>query len=94
MNKEPFTKPSLEQALAHLKNLRDDDIDVSDAPEWTAEMLTRAELRMPSARKSQIALRVDGDVINWFRENGKGYQTRMNAVLRAYVEAQKTKSAA
>ncbi len=39
--------------------------------------------------KKAISLRVDLDVLEWFRETGKGYQTRMNAVLRAYMEAQK-----
>jgi uncharacterized protein (DUF4415 family) len=37
--------------------------------------------------KQQIALRVDADVLAWFRKGGKGYQTRINAVLRSYMEA-------
>ncbi len=40
--------------------------------------------------KTQIALRVDDDVLSWFREQGAGYQTRMNAVLKAYRNAHKT----
>ena len=39
--------------------------------------------------KRQVTVRLDGDIIEWFKETGKGYQTRMNAVLRIYVEAQK-----
>ncbi|MBA2468881.1 MAG: BrnA antitoxin family protein [Chloroflexia bacterium] len=39
--------------------------------------------------KRQVTVRLDGDIIEWFKETGKGYQTRMNAVLRSYVEAQK-----
>ena len=39
--------------------------------------------------KQQITLRVDGDIIDWFKATGKGYQTRINKVLRRYVEAQK-----
>ena len=38
-------------------------------------------------RKTQIALRVDGDVLAWFKAQGKGYQSRINALLRAYMEA-------
>jgi uncharacterized protein (DUF4415 family) len=38
--------------------------------------------------KQAISLRIDQDVLAWFRERGPGYQTRMNAVLRAFVEAQ------
>ncbi len=44
---------------------------------------------MPKAKKS-ISLRVDPDVLSFFKANGKGSQTRMNAVLRAYMNAQKT----
>jgi len=38
--------------------------------------------------KQAISLRIDQDVLRWFRERGPGYQTRMNAVLRAFVDAQ------
>jgi uncharacterized protein (DUF4415 family) len=41
------------------------------------------------ARKIHTGLRIDEDVLAWFRAHGPVYQTRMNAVLRAYVEAQK-----
>jgi len=39
--------------------------------------------------KTSVHLRLDTDVVEWFRSRGKGHLTRMNAVLRAYVEAQK-----
>jgi len=39
--------------------------------------------------KQQLTLRLDQDVIDWFKGTGKGYQTRMNAILRSYVSAQK-----
>ncbi|MBA3274943.1 MAG: BrnA antitoxin family protein, partial [Chloroflexia bacterium] len=39
--------------------------------------------------KRQVTVRLDGDIIEWFKKTGKGYQTRMNAVLRSYVEAEK-----
>lgn len=41
------------------------------------------------APKKAISLRVDPDVLDWFRKQGKGYQSRMNAVLRSYMEAQR-----
>ena len=41
----------------------------------------------PAPRKAAISLRLDADVLDWFRAQGAGYQTRMNAVLRAYMEA-------
>jgi uncharacterized protein (DUF4415 family) len=38
--------------------------------------------------KQAISLRIDQDILAWFRERGPGYQTRMNAVLRAFVDSQ------
>ena len=52
-------------------------------------------LRMGLARpepKTQVALRLDADVVTWFRQFGPGYQTRIGAVLRAFVDAQKSRS--
>lgn len=40
-------------------------------------------------RKELFSLRIDADVIEWFRSQGAGYQSRMNALLRAYMEAHK-----
>jgi uncharacterized protein (DUF4415 family) len=52
----------------------------------------RAELIPPIAqRKSSVHLRVDSEVLDWFRDRGKGHLTRMNAVLRAYYEAHRGK---
>ena len=55
----------------------DGDFDWSNA---------RVELPGP---KQQLTVRLDKDVIDWFRSQGRGYQTRMNAVLRRFVEAQR-----
>lgn len=44
---------------------------------------------VPPKIKSPISIRVDEDVLRWFKRQGKGYQTRMNAVLRAYMEHRK-----
>ena len=48
--------------------------------------IARKGLPQP-ARKAAISLRVDPEVLDWFRTQGPGYQTRMNTVLRAYMEA-------
>ena len=69
--------------------LRDDQIDYSDHPKWTPEMFARAVVRrglQPAPRKRQLTLRIDDDVLEWFRRRGPGYQTRINALLRAYME--------
>jgi uncharacterized protein (DUF4415 family) len=63
-----------------------------DAPEWTPEMFARAVARKglkPVAKKALLSLRIDSDVIAWFKAQGSGYQSRMNALLRAYMEAHK-----
>jgi len=63
-----------------------------DAPPWEPAMFARAVARKglkPIARKRLLSLRVDSDVIEWFRAQGRGYQSRMNALLRAYMEAHK-----
>ncbi len=47
-----------------------------------------ARKRLPQAgRKEAISLRLDPDVLDWFKTQGPGYQTRMNIVLRAYMDA-------
>jgi uncharacterized protein (DUF4415 family) len=77
---------------SELANLSDAEIDYSDIPELDAEFWQNAELRVP-ANKERITLRVDRDVLEYFRRSGQGYQTRINAVLRAYVEMQQEKNA-
>lgn len=42
------------------------------------------------ARKQQITLRIDRDILAWFRDHGKGYQGRINAVLKSYVSQQRS----
>jgi uncharacterized protein (DUF4415 family) len=70
--------------------MRDEDIDFSDIPPVTAEQFARAVVRVglkPVPPKQQITLRLDADVLEWFRARGTGYQTQINALLRAYMEA-------
>jgi len=73
--------------------MKETDIVIdNDAPSWTPEMFARAIVRKglkPVARKSLLSLRIDSDVLEWFRAKGRGYQSRMNALLRAYMEAHK-----
>jgi uncharacterized protein (DUF4415 family) len=75
-----------------LKKMSDKDIDLSDSPELTPDMFARAIVRRglkPVARKAQLTIRIDQDVLDWFRQKGAGYQTQINALLRAYMEAHK-----
>ena len=70
--------------LAKLAARPDSAIDFSDIPELT-EKFWRNAVRNPFYRpiKQQLTLRLDADVIAWLRRQGKGYQTRANALLRA-----------
>ncbi len=77
---------------ARLDAMADKDIDLTEAPEVSPEMFARAMVRRglkPVERKAQLTLRVDSDVLEWFRKQGQGYQTKINALLRAYMEAHK-----
>ena len=67
--------------------LTDADIDTSDIPPLDDNFFANAELRMPEPKKV-ITIRLDADVLDWFKSQGSGYQTRMNAVLRMYMERQ------
>ena len=74
--------------LKALSKLKDSKVDYSDIPELSASFWKKAKLIMP-ASKQAISLRVDDDVLQWFKGQGRGYQSLMNAVLKSYVEAKK-----
>ncbi len=69
--------------------MKDDDIDYSDIPELGDDFFKNAVLRMPE-KKAVITLRLDKDVLSWFKSKGRGYQTQINALLRSYMKAKKT----
>lgn len=89
--------------LAALAAMPDEQIDYSDAPSLPDAVWTKAgkaPLRRAGATwsegsaelshtKKQISLRIDAEVLEFFKRTGRRYQSRMNAVLRAYVEAHK-----
>lgn len=67
-------------------------IDLSDIPEIPPTAFARGLVRKglkPVGRKAQVTLRIDAEVMDWFRARGRGYQTRINLVLKAYKEAHK-----
>jgi len=67
--------------------LQDQDIDYSDSPKLTPDFFAKAT-RWPG-NKELISLRLDPDVLAFFRNQGRGYQTVINTLLRRYMEAQK-----
>src|SRR5271165_2694402 len=76
--------------LKRIDAMRDEDIDYSDIPKQGPEFFKNAIL-WPGPKK-QITLRVDPDVLTFFRKHGRGYQTTINAVLRKYMEARKQRT--
>ena len=68
-----------------LAKLEDEQIDTSDVPELGDEFFARAELHVPP--KQTVTMRLDVDVLTWFKAQLQGYQTRINKLLRAYMLA-------
>jgi uncharacterized protein (DUF4415 family) len=90
MSKEPTTRKS-QTDWARVDAMTDEDIDLSDCPEITPEQFAnavvhRGGLQQPK-NKAQVTLRIDNDVLEWFKLQGRGYQTKINSLLRAYMEA-------
>ncbi|UQG57088.1 MULTISPECIES: BrnA antitoxin family protein [unclassified Marinobacter] len=72
-----------------LTEMEDDAIDTSDISELDDKFFQNAELLIPT--KQPVTLRIDEDVLVWFKAQGRGYQTRINKLLRHYMESQVTK---
>jgi uncharacterized protein (DUF4415 family) len=94
--RKSLTSKNSKTDLKRLDAMKDEDIDLSDIPAITPEMFARAVARRglkPIPRKKQLTLRVDGDVVEWYQKQGPGYQTRINSLLRAYMEEHRRKTA-
>lgn len=89
MNKKVTIKRS-ETDWQRVDKLDDTEIDISDIAEVSPDMFAQAVVRRglkTTPRKQQLTLRVDNDVLEWFKRQGHGYQTKINALLRAYMDA-------
>jgi uncharacterized protein (DUF4415 family) len=91
------TAPASKTDGQRLDRLRDRDIDYSDIPKLSPEDFARGVVRWGAGErlaKEQITLRLDADVLRWFRALGKGYQSQINQLLRAYMDAHHGKAPA
>jgi uncharacterized protein (DUF4415 family) len=91
MTKKRMTIVSLDEAMKIKGKSR------KDAPEGPAlgkVFWKDAKVVYPETSKEQVTVRVDAEVLEWFKAHGRGYQTRMNAVLQSYYEAHKNEKAA
>jgi len=77
---DAMTDEDIERAVAS-----DPDTWIPGEADWA-----NAKVVWPSG-KEPVTIRIDKDILEWFRKRGRGYQSRINAVLRAFVEAQKPK---
>ena len=84
--KELNLKKKSDTNWEYLSTIPDSSIDLSEIGELDESFFKNAELRLPKPKRS-ISLRLDDDILNWFKNQGKGYQTKINAVLRLYVQA-------
>jgi len=79
-------KRQSETDWAKIKAIKDRDIDFSDIPELDDRFFAEAVLW--PGKKKQITLRLDPDIVEFFKKKGRGYQSSINAALRRYMEAQ------
>ena len=80
-------RKSIKSDLARIDRLKDADIDYSDIPPLTDEFFKKATATWPPA-KTQLTIRLDSDVLAWLKAHGRGYQTRINRILRVAMESQ------
>lgn len=80
------SKKPTKSDLKRLDAMKDEDIDYSEIPAFDEAFLRQVEMKV-SPGKKPVSLRLDADVLDWMKGQGKGYQSRINAILRAYYEA-------
>ena len=86
--KEKNLKKSSRTDWARVDALRDEDIDFADIPELGEAFFKNATIHLPE-KKVPVCIRLDREVVDWFKARGKRYQSRINAVLKAFIERQK-----
>ena len=77
--------------LEEIQNIPDSAIDTSDIPELDDDFWQTAKMSVPIPKKS-ISIRLDSDILDWFKGQGKGYQSMINNVLRTYINHQQNKA--
>ncbi len=80
-----------EKRVAELSGRADEDIDDSDIPKIDQNFWKNATVVEPPS-KQQLTVRLDSDVLDWLKSQGKGYHSRINAILRSYYEAHRGES--
>lgn len=76
-----------QKRLEEIQNIPDTEIDTSDIPELDDDFWLKAKIVTPSTKQA-ISIRLDSDILEWFKSQGKGYQSMINNVLRTYINHQ------
>jgi uncharacterized protein (DUF4415 family) len=77
-------RKSISSDLKRLDKMKDEDIDYSDSPSLDESFFKKEMIILPQ-KKDSVTLRIDHDVLEFFKHQGRGYQTLINAVLKMYV---------
>lgn len=83
MNK-PNSKHQSRTNWDRIDKMKDEEIDYSEIPELDDAFFKNAKVVIPR-HKDSVTLRLDHDVLEWFKKQGRGYQTKINAVLKTFV---------
>lgn len=85
---EKYTKKNSKSKtnFEKLRKSNDNEINYTDIPKTTVDFWKDADLFIPSD-KVHLSLRLDEDVVTFFKTKGKGYQTKINSVLKSYVRS-------
>ena len=78
---------TIKSDLARIDRMKDSEIDFSDIPPLDKTFLKKATVAWPPIKK-QLTIRLDADVLDWIKGDGRGYQTRINRILRVVMESQ------
>jgi uncharacterized protein (DUF4415 family) len=82
VNKKP-----IKSDLSRIDRMKDAEIDYSQIPALGRGLLKKATVAWPPVKK-QLTIRLDADVLDWLKGHGKGYQTRINRILRVVMQSQ------
>lgn len=87
------TTPKIKSDLERLRRTTDEEIEaqIKDDPDWSDDWNWGEAVLVLPPKKKPISIRVDEDVLDFFKNEGGQYQRRINAVLRSYMEQKKTK---
>ena len=77
------------ERLKELQNIKDSEIDTSDIPELDEEFWQKAR-RVEPILQDTVLIKLEPDIVNWFKHQNQNYQTMINQVLRDYINQQKT----